>query len=132
MQAEPQAELEPQMEAHGESAAPAEQREQVATDRDDDESDDEGGSGPSYVTPLVRRLASEHGVNLADVQGTGVGGRIRKQDVLDAAGQSGGRADGKAPAKQEDKPKQQSDTPVEAPAAKKTTAPAKATADQAT
>jgi pyruvate dehydrogenase E2 component (dihydrolipoyllysine-residue acetyltransferase) len=40
--------------------------------------------GP-YVTPLVRKLASEHGVNLASVAGTGVGGRIRKQDVLEAA-----------------------------------------------
>jgi 2-oxoglutarate dehydrogenase E2 component (dihydrolipoamide succinyltransferase) len=33
----------------------------------------------------VRKLAAEHGVNLAAVAGTGVGGRIRKQDVLDAA-----------------------------------------------
>jgi pyruvate dehydrogenase E2 component (dihydrolipoamide acetyltransferase) len=40
--------------------------------------------GP-YVTPLVRKLATEHGVDLAAVTGTGVGGRIRKQDVLDAA-----------------------------------------------
>ena len=48
--------------------------------------DDEGGQGPSYVTPLVRRLASEHGVDLATITGTGVGGRIRKQDVIDAAG----------------------------------------------
>jgi pyruvate dehydrogenase E2 component (dihydrolipoyllysine-residue acetyltransferase) len=40
--------------------------------------------GP-YVTPLVRKLAAEHGVNLATVAGTGVGGRIRKQDVLEAA-----------------------------------------------
>ncbi|MGC9667223.1 2-oxoglutarate dehydrogenase, E2 component, dihydrolipoamide succinyltransferase [Planosporangium sp. 12N6] len=38
-----------------------------------------------YVTPLVRRLASEHGVDLSKLAGTGVGGRIRKQDVLDAA-----------------------------------------------
>ena len=38
-----------------------------------------------YVTPLVRRLAAEHGVSLSSVQGTGVGGRIRKQDILDAA-----------------------------------------------
>jgi len=37
------------------------------------------------VTPLVRKLASEHGIDLAAVSGTGVGGRIRKQDVLDAA-----------------------------------------------
>src|SRR5215468_1984156 len=40
--------------------------------------------GP-YITPLVRKLAGEHGVNLATVAGTGVGGRIRKQDVLEAA-----------------------------------------------
>lgn len=39
----------------------------------------------AYVTPLVRKLASEHGVDLASVNGTGVGGRVRKQDVLDAA-----------------------------------------------
>ena len=43
-----------------------------------------GPDGP-YVTPLVRKLAAEHGVNLAEVPGTGVGGRIRKQDVIDAA-----------------------------------------------
>ncbi|WP_377271973.1 2-oxoglutarate dehydrogenase, E2 component, dihydrolipoamide succinyltransferase [Peterkaempfera sp. SMS 1(5)a] len=39
----------------------------------------------AYVTPLVRKLAAEQGVSLADVKGTGVGGRIRKQDVLAAA-----------------------------------------------
>lgn len=38
-----------------------------------------------YVTPLVRKLAADHGVDLAKVSGTGVGGRVRKQDVLDAA-----------------------------------------------
>jgi 2-oxoglutarate dehydrogenase E2 component (dihydrolipoamide succinyltransferase) len=42
--------------------------------------------GPgAYVTPLVRKLAAERGVDLAAVNGTGVGGRIRKQDVIDAA-----------------------------------------------
>jgi len=41
--------------------------------------------GGTYVTPLVRKLAAEHGVDLTSLQGTGVGGRIRKQDVLDAA-----------------------------------------------
>ncbi|HEY0485151.1 MAG TPA: 2-oxoglutarate dehydrogenase, E2 component, dihydrolipoamide succinyltransferase [Mycobacteriales bacterium] len=39
----------------------------------------------AYVTPLVRKLASEHGIELGSVRGTGVGGRIRKQDILDAA-----------------------------------------------
>ncbi|MET9046112.1 2-oxoglutarate dehydrogenase, E2 component, dihydrolipoamide succinyltransferase [Streptomyces sp. NPDC004362] len=39
----------------------------------------------AYVTPLVRKLAAENGVDLSTVKGTGVGGRIRKQDVLAAA-----------------------------------------------
>ena len=39
----------------------------------------------SYVTPIVRKLASEQGVNLASVVGSGIGGRIRKEDVLAAA-----------------------------------------------
>ena len=44
-----------------------------------------GASDAPYVTPLVRKLAAEHAVNLDTVAGTGVGGRIRKQDVVDAA-----------------------------------------------
>ncbi|NUR81790.1 MAG: 2-oxoglutarate dehydrogenase, E2 component, dihydrolipoamide succinyltransferase, partial [Dermatophilaceae bacterium] len=54
-----------------ESAAPA-----ASPSRDD---------AAAYVTPLVRKLASQHGVDLGSITGTGVGGRIRKQDVLDAA-----------------------------------------------
>jgi 2-oxoglutarate dehydrogenase E2 component (dihydrolipoamide succinyltransferase) len=46
---------------------------------------DAGGDAAAYVTPLVRKLAADHGVDLAAVTGTGVGGRIRKQDVLAAA-----------------------------------------------
>ncbi len=44
------------------------------------------GTRPAGVTPLVRALAVEHGVDLASVEGTGVGGRIKKADVLAAAG----------------------------------------------
>lgn len=39
----------------------------------------------AYVTPIVRKLARDRGVDLATVTGTGVGGRIRKQDVEAAA-----------------------------------------------
>jgi 2-oxoglutarate dehydrogenase E2 component (dihydrolipoamide succinyltransferase) len=44
-----------------------------------------GQADVGYVTPLVRKLAAEYAVDLTTVKGTGVGGRIRKQDVLDAA-----------------------------------------------
>ena len=44
-----------------------------------------GGDEITYVTPLVRRLAQQQGVDLATVSGSGVGGRIRKEDVLKAA-----------------------------------------------
>jgi pyruvate dehydrogenase E2 component (dihydrolipoyllysine-residue acetyltransferase) len=49
-------------------------------------------SEAGYVTPLVRKLAREHGVELSQVNGTGVGGRIRKQDVLAAAEAAKARA----------------------------------------
>jgi pyruvate dehydrogenase E2 component (dihydrolipoamide acetyltransferase) len=41
-------------------------------------------AGAGYVTPIVRKFANEHGVDLSSLSGTGIGGRIRKQDVLDA------------------------------------------------
>ena len=43
------------------------------------------GATGSYVTPIVRKLAKDKGVDLSTVTGTGVGGRIRKQDVEAAA-----------------------------------------------
>ena len=48
---------------------------QVNTTRSDD----------AYVTPIVRKLAAEAGVNLSTITGTGIGGRIRKEDILTAA-----------------------------------------------
>ena len=59
-----------------------------------------------YVTPLVRKLAAEHAVNLEDVTGTGVGGRIRKQDVIEASRAQ--RAAQPAPPAQPETPQPQS------------------------
>ena len=42
-------------------------------------------ANPGYVTPLVRKLANEKGIDLSTIVGSGVGGRIRKEDVLSAA-----------------------------------------------
>ena len=61
------------------------------------------------MTPLVRKLASEHGIDLASVAGTGVGGRIRKQDVIDAASARRGQA--AAPAYQQPAAQQQAAAP---------------------
>ena len=44
----------------------------------------------AYVTPLVRRLAAQHDIDLSTVTGSGVGGRIRKADVLAAVEARGG------------------------------------------
>jgi pyruvate dehydrogenase E2 component (dihydrolipoamide acetyltransferase) len=56
------------------------------------------GDTDSYVTPIVRKLAKQHSVDLATVTGSGVGGRIRKQDVLDAAAATTAPAASSAPA----------------------------------
>ncbi|WP_159798613.1 2-oxoglutarate dehydrogenase, E2 component, dihydrolipoamide succinyltransferase [Puerhibacterium puerhi] len=55
-------------------------------------------AGKSYLTPLVRKLAAEKGVDLSTVTGTGVGGRIRKEDVLAAAEKAAAPAPAAAPA----------------------------------
>ncbi|OBH03665.1 2-oxoglutarate dehydrogenase, E2 component, dihydrolipoamide succinyltransferase, partial [Mycobacterium sp. E1747] len=68
--------------------------------------------GAPYVTPLVRKLATENGIDLAEITGTGVGGRIRKQDVLAAA--------------EKKQQAQQAPAPAQAPAADGKPAPAAA------
>ncbi|OEU98065.1 dihydrolipoamide acetyltransferase [Streptomyces qinglanensis] len=55
-------------------------------------------SDGAYVTPLVRKLAAEQGVDLSAVRGSGVGGRIRKQDVVEAAEAKKAQAPAAAPA----------------------------------
>src|SRR5271166_166878 len=75
-----------------------------------------GAASSPYVTPLVRKLAAENNIDLSQVNGTGVGGRIRKQDVLSAAA--------KTAAEKEDAKK----APAAAPAAPKPSAPTPAPA----
>ncbi len=47
------------------------------------------GEGGDHYSPAVRQLAKEHGVDLAQVAGTGAGGRVTKKDVLDSIAKSG-------------------------------------------
>ena len=61
---------------------------------------DGGGDSAAYVTPLVRKLAAQHDVDLGGLTGTGIGGRIRKQDVLDAAEAAKKPAEAPAPAQE--------------------------------
>ena len=103
---EPQPEARPEPQREPEPAAPPQAR-QVEPAPAPANGEDFGG----YVTPLVRKLASEQRVDLSTVRGTGVGGRIRKQDVLDAAVQR--RADEAARQKAE----QPAAQPAKAPAA---------------
>jgi pyruvate dehydrogenase E2 component (dihydrolipoamide acetyltransferase) len=56
-----------------------------------------GSRSMPYVTPIVRKLANDHGVDLSGVTGTGVGGRIRKEDVLAKAAGGGAPAPAAAP-----------------------------------
>ena len=82
--------------------------------------------GAPYVTPLVRKLASEHDIDLASVKGTGVGGRIRKQDVLAAAEAA------KAPAPEPSKQPPAASAPTPAAAARPALAHLRGTTQKAT
>jgi pyruvate dehydrogenase E2 component (dihydrolipoamide acetyltransferase) len=42
----------------------------------------ENGDGKSFVSPVVARIAGEHGVDISQIQGTGRGGRVTKKDIL--------------------------------------------------
>jgi pyruvate dehydrogenase E2 component (dihydrolipoamide acetyltransferase) len=79
------------------------------------------GDSP-YVTPLVRKLAAEHSVSLESIAGTGVGGRIRKQDVIDAAARR--RADDAAAAAAKAAATSAAAAPAAAPATSPATSPA--------
>jgi pyruvate dehydrogenase E2 component (dihydrolipoamide acetyltransferase) len=100
----------PKQETRAQEAEPAPAAKEEPADA---ESDSDSGGAP-YVTPLVRKLATEHGVDLSSISGSGVGGRIRKQDVLAAAEAA------KPAAEPEPEP---AATPAAAPAAASSAAP---------
>jgi len=82
-EAEPEPSAQPEAESTQQQSQPRQAQPQQSPPSSGAADDDEIAG--TYVTPLVRKLAGEHGVDLGSVQGTGVGGRIRKSDVLAAA-----------------------------------------------
>ena len=102
-------------------AQPAPQAEPEPASQPRAESTPAADAGTPYVTPLVRKLAAENNIDLSRVNGTGVGGRIRKQDVLSAAAK-------KAAEKEEAKKTPEAAPAAAAPFAPKPSAPAPAPA----
>lgn len=76
------------------AAAPAAEQAPADSSADSTSADE---SNANYVTPIVRKLAHEKGIDLSTISGTGVGGRIRKQDILDAADASAAPAVAETP-----------------------------------
>ncbi len=76
------AEEKPATQEEKQPAAKAEQAPQQEQKTDESKPSSGDRSKRGIISPLVRRLADEHGVELDEVDGTGTGGRIRKQDVL--------------------------------------------------
>ncbi|GAB2551958.1 2-oxoglutarate dehydrogenase, E2 component, dihydrolipoamide succinyltransferase [Leucobacter ruminantium] len=85
----PAAAAEPEPAAEPEAQAPAEQPAEAPAQQEPSAAQ---ATQPGYVTPIVRKLAHDSGVDLASVTGTGVGGRIRKEDVIAAAEQASQQA----------------------------------------
>ncbi len=72
--------------APAEATAPKPDEAQAQQPAQDDVAERPEATGTSgYVTPIVRKLAHESGIDLATVRGSGIGGRIRKQDIVSAA-----------------------------------------------
>jgi pyruvate dehydrogenase E2 component (dihydrolipoamide acetyltransferase) len=115
---QPSANAQPTSQAPAAPAPPAAQGEAAAPAADEEYPPPTplpGAGEAPYVTPLVRKLAAEHAVNLETVTGTGVGGRIRKQDVIDAARAQRGSQAAEAPPATQAPPAAQA--PQDAPAA---------------
>jgi len=86
-------------------------------------------NGKTFVSPVVAKIASEHGVDPSQVEGTGRGGRVTKKDILNFI-ESGGKAAPAATPAQTQAPSAPAPTPIAAPppAVKEAPAPAAARA----
>jgi 2-oxoglutarate dehydrogenase E2 component (dihydrolipoamide succinyltransferase) len=82
---EPKPEPKPEPKQEAKQEAPKEEPKPEPTPEPKPEPSPTSAEAGPYVTPLVRKLAAENNIDLASVKGTGVGGRIRKQDVLAAS-----------------------------------------------
>jgi pyruvate dehydrogenase E2 component (dihydrolipoamide acetyltransferase) len=105
-----------------ETAAAEERKEPPPPSREPGTEADRGRPGDTskrgIISPLVRRLAEEHQVALDEVEGTGTGGRIRKQDVLRYVAEKGARPAAKPAASAEPAPEREvAPRAEEAPAA---------------
>ena len=82
-------------EVHQETSAPAvsDGSAETGAETPSPSSAGDARSGSPYATPLVRKFATERGVDLSTVSGTGAGGRIRKQDVEEAIAERGNESD---------------------------------------
>jgi pyruvate dehydrogenase E2 component (dihydrolipoamide acetyltransferase) len=93
------AEEEQESEAEADEPEPEQEDEEPEPDREEGADDER-----TKASPVARRVANELGVDIADVQGTGPGGRILKADVENAAGEDGGAPE-KAPEPKQEKKK---------------------------
>jgi pyruvate dehydrogenase E2 component (dihydrolipoamide acetyltransferase) len=89
--------------------------------------DDNGGGDRTFVSPVVARIAAEHGVDVNDVSGTGRGGRVTKKDILGFV-ESGGQAEQPAQAPAAPEAPAAPQAPAEAPAPPPAPEPAPAAA----
>jgi len=96
--------------AHSDDGAETKEKSSERTEGSDGSAEtSSGGDGSDtskrgIISPLVRRLADEHGVDLEDIEGSGTGGRIRKQDVLKFVETSKGKTQAKPAASAEPAP----------------------------
>jgi pyruvate dehydrogenase E2 component (dihydrolipoamide acetyltransferase) len=117
----------PAPEAVTEQAPPAEEPAAAAPAKAPPAEDGDGRREAKFVSPVVARIASEHGVDVGQVEGTGRGGRVTKKDIL-AFVESGAPA---APAQEEAPPEAAPAPPTAAPAAPEVPAPEPAPAAEA-